>query len=604
MQHRNRLNLFIISTLCLLGSLQADPYEKADAALAALSPEVSPSQTGEARLYALFDAIWAFRLESNPNYASYVGVTDFNDRWTDNSLPTVEKRQEQTRKFLRALESIDPSSLNDRARLDWRLVVEDHRERVEGYRFPSELMPINQLDGPQRWVSSALDRMPRASSRDYADILSRLASADQVILANIPLLQKGLSMGITPPRVTLRNLPGQFDSLVLEDATRTPLWRPFKEMPANMSAEEAGRIQARAAELISGPVREAFLELKAYLENDYIPNCRESISSTSLPDGEAWYAYRVRETTTTSLSPGEIHDIGLAEVERIQKEIMEIAREAGFEGDFQELRTFMHTDPRFFYDREEDLVNGFRIICKKADPELVKLFGILPRLPYGIEPTPANIAPSAPGGRYLAGSLKSGRPGYFEANTYDLNSRPKWIMEALALHETVPGHHLQIAIAREIDSLHPVRRYQRYTAYSEGWALYSEQLGYRMGLYRDPWSQVGQKASEIFRAVRLVVDTGLHAKGWSRDQAIGFFREHSLALEHETVVEVDRYIVWPSQALAYKIGQLEISRLRRMAEEKLGDRFDIRAFHDLVLGSGAMPLEVLEDRVTDWMEAI
>jgi uncharacterized protein (DUF885 family) len=322
-----------------------------------------------------------------------------------------------------------------------------------------------------------------------------------------------------------------------------------------------------------------------------------------LPDGEEWYAHRVKQMTTTDLTPQQIHDIGLSEVARIRLEMEKVKEQAGFEGDLAAFFDFLRSDPQFFFDDPEDLLSAYRNIAKRADAELPKLFGTLPRLPYGVTPVPQYAQESQTTAYYQPGSLEAGRAGQFFANTYDLASRPKWEMEALTLHEAVPGHHLQIATAMELEELAWFRRFGGYTAYTEGWGLYSESLGEEMGFYQDPYSKFGQLTYEMWRAIRLVVDTGMHSLGWSRDDAIAFFEENAGKAEHDIVVEVDRYIVWPGQALAYKIGELKLKELKAMAKQELGDDFDIRAFHDKILGNGALPLRVLETHVGEWVDA-
>jgi prolyl oligopeptidase len=341
--------------------------------------------------------------------------------------------------------------------------------------------------------------------------------------------------------------------------------------------------------------------LRDYLAQKYIPACRESIAASSLPDGTATYAYRVRWHTTTNLTPKQIHETGLAEVKRIRAEMDKVMASTGFAGTFADFTNFLRTDARFYFETPEALVNAYRVIAKRADPELVHLFGKLPRLTYGVVEIPAFKAPSQTTAYYEQGSPEAGRPGHYFVNTYNLKARPKWEMEALSLHESVPGHHVQISLAQEIENVPEFRKHIGYSAFVEGWALYAESLGPEMGFYTDPYSKFGQLTYEMWRAVRLVVDTGMHAMGWSREKAIQFFRENTGKTDQDIVVEVDRYIVWPGQALAYKIGQLKIRELRTQAERELGERFKIRAFHDAVLAQGAVPLGVLDEHMNAWL---
>jgi uncharacterized protein (DUF885 family) len=387
----------------------------------------------------------------------------------------------------------------------------------------------------------------------------------------------------------------------VDDPAQSAMLRPFQSFPPGVEPAAQEALKAAAARAYQGAVAPAYRRLLEYLESRYIPAARETIAARDLPDGEAWYAFSVRQMTTTSLAPAEIHRIGLDEVRRIRAEMDGVILKTGFEGTFQDFVAFLRTDARFFFERAEDLLVAYRDICKRVDPELPKLFATLPRLPYGVVPVPSYAEKSQTTAYYEPGSPSAGRPGRFFANTYDLRARPKWEMEALALHEAVPGHHLQIALAQELPDMPEFRRHGFYTAYIEGWGLYAESLGREMGFYEDPYARFGQLTYEIWRAIRLVVDTGMHALGWTREQAIAFFNENAGKAEHDIVVEVDRYIVWPAQALAYKIGELKIQALRKRAAAALGPRFDLRRFHDEVLGAGALPLDVLDARVEAWI---
>jgi uncharacterized protein (DUF885 family) len=375
-------------------------------------------------------------------------------------------------------------------------------------------------------------------------------------------------------------------------------------MPASIDALQAERLRTRAQAAYSEQVAPAYEKLLAFLEDEYLPASRDSIALGDLPNGEAWYAHNVSNYTTTDLTPEEIHQIGLREVARIRAEMERIREQTGFDGDLPEFFEFLRTDPRFYHTTAEDLLREYRDIAKRADPELMKVFGHLPRTPYGVVAVPSYAEKSQTTAYYQRGSVMAGRPGYFYANTYALDTRPRWEMEALTLHEAVPGHHLQIAIMDELEDVPWYRRVGGYTAFIEGWGLYSESLGEEMGFYQDPYSKFGQLTYEMWRAIRLVVDTGMHHLGWSRQQAIDYFKENASKQEHDITVEIDRYIVWPGQALAYKIGELKIKELRAWATAELGGRFDVRAFHDTVLGSGAVPLDMLEANVKAWVASV
>jgi uncharacterized protein (DUF885 family) len=551
------------------------------------------------RLHRLFDLQWQYTMEEYPEFATYVGWPGQNHRWTDMSLEAIERRDRALEVPARVLATIDRGALgaDDQLHHDlFRLAVE---ESLEGRRFKGEYMPINQMQGVQQNVAQTIAMMRVDRAADYEDIVARLNGVSTLVDQTVALLEKGAETGITPPRVTLRDVPQQILNQVVEDPLASPLLHPFARFPETVPDRE--RLRRAAVEAYTGGVAPAFRRLHGYFVESYLHRTRQTIALSALPDGEAWYAFNVRQSTTTRLTPREIHDIGLDEVRRIRAEMDRVMKESGFAGGFADFMSFLRTDPRFFYERAEDLLTGYRDICKRADPELVRLFATLPRLPYGVVPVPSYAEKSQTTAYYEPGSPAAGRPGYFFANTYDLRARPKWEMEALALHESVPGHHLQIALAQELPDAPEFRKHAFYTAFIEGWGLYAEALGAEMGFYKDPYSRFGQLTYEVWRAIRLVLDTGMHAFGWPRDKAIAYFEENAGKAAHDIVVEVDRYIVWPGQALAYKIGELRIKQLRARAAAALAGSFDVRAFHDQVLGSGALPLDVLESRIDSWI---
>ncbi|MEE8138740.1 MAG: DUF885 domain-containing protein [Thermoanaerobaculia bacterium] len=555
------------------------------------------------RLQAYIDLYFDWAMLEHPEFATYIGHPTGHDRWTDNSLEAIARREADTVRALEVLSAIVRSRLEDEERLNYDLLMEDLEEEVEGHRFPGELLALNQMSGVQQNVAQMLAMMPAGKVKQYEDILARLRGVPTLVDQAIVRLEKGLEEGVTPSRVTLRDVPQQVKNLLVEDPLESPMLRAFTEFPESVAAEDQNRLEEEAVRLFRQAVAPAYQKLHDYLVESYIPGTRESIGMSRLPDGEDWYAYRVKQMTTTDLTPQEIHEIGLSEVKRIRQEMDRVIEESGFEGSFEEFTEFLRTDPQFYFEEPEELLKSYRDIGKRADAALLKLFGLLPRLPYGVVPVPAYAEKSQTTAYYEPGAVEAGRPGQFFANTYDLASRPKWEMEALTLHEAVPGHHLQIGLAQELEDLPWFRRFGGETAFVEGWGLYSESLGEEMGFYQDPYSKFGQLTYEMWRAIRLVVDTGMHALGWSRQQAIDYFRENTGKAEHDIVVEVDRYIVWPGQALAYKIGELKIKELKAMAKRELGEKFDIRAFHDELLGSGALPLSVLETRIKEWVVA-
>lgn len=556
-----------------------------------------------ARLREMFEFQWKYLMTTYPEYATWVGYPGQNDRWTDRSLAAYALRSRELKCPVAMMKSIAVAKLSAKDRVDYELFLERAEEELLGVRFPREVLQITQLDGVHQEIAQLFTVMPRAREQDYRIILARLRGAGQLLDQSLILLRKGLESKVTPPKITLRAVPAQVEAMITEDPLTSPLLSPFTEMPADLSADVVKSLRAEAAAIFDKELRPRLKELKRFLVEEYLPGARESIAWRDLPDGEAWYAYRARNATTTNLTPREIHDIGLREVERIRGEMQKIVTEVSFKGSLAEFFQYLRTDAKFFYSSVDELLRGYRDIGKRADPELIRLFGRLPRLPYGVKPIPAYSEKSAPTAYYEGGSTKTGRAGYFLANTFDLRSRPKWEMEALSLHEAVPGHHLQIALAEEMDAGPEFRKYGEYNAYVEGWGLYAESLGYEMGFYRDPYSRFGQLTYEMWRAMRLVVDTGMHHLGWSRQKAIDFMLANSPKTEHDVTAEVDRYIVWAGQALSYKIGQLKIKELRERATRELATRFDIRRFHDMVLGQGAVPLKVLERMTVDWIAA-
>jgi uncharacterized protein (DUF885 family) len=453
----------------------------------------------------------------------------------------------------------------------------------------------------QQDTAQVFSMMSNRTTAGLEDQLARLQALPKVVDQTIALLAEGLKKGVTPPQITLRDVPEQVANQIPEDPFKSPLLRGFNDLPPTVPGEDGTRLRAAAAKAYTESVRPAFQRLEQFIAKQYLPGARQTIAAAALPDGEAYYAWRIKTQTSTNLTAKQIHEIGLAEVKRIRAEMEKVKEQAGFKGSMQEFFTYLQTDPKFFFTDKEELLRAYRDIAKRADPQLMKLFKTLPRATYGVIPVPAYAEKSQTTAYYFPGAIDSGRPGYFFANTYALETRPKWEMQPLTLHEAVPGHHLQISIAQELGDLPDFRKYGGYTAFVEGWGLYSESLGEEMGFYTDPYDKFGQLTYEMWRAVRLVTDTGMHAMGWTRQQAIDFFKANSSKSEHDIVVEIDRYIVWPGQALAYKLGELKIKELRTYATQELGKKFDVRLFHDEVLKYGAVPLSDLEANIKAWV---
>jgi len=554
------------------------------------------------RLAALMDLVYDYQMTQYPETATWLGYAGQNDRWTDYSPEAIEQRNRDSRTLLKAVETISVDSLGESAILDFQLFHKDLSANVAAQAFPDELMPINQMGGVQQDLAQMISLMPSRKLTDYRDIIARLESADSLIMQTIVLMKQGLEAGITPPAITLRDVPGQVANQLFDDPMDSPLLGAFVSFPDSISPDQQKQLKARAIAAYQNGIAPAYKKLQRFLETDYLPNAVQAVGLSNLANGQAWYAHRAARSTTTDLTAEQIHALGLREVARIRAAMEQVIIDSGFEGDFDAFTEFLRRDPQFYFTNKEDLMREYRDIAKRADAELPALFGVLPRLPYGVKMIPSYAEKSQTTAYYQSGAQSMGRAGIFFANTYALDTRPKWEMEALTLHEAMPGHHLQISLAKEQTNVHPWRRdLYRITAFVEGWGLYSESLGEEMGFYKDPYSKFGQLTYEMWRAVRLVVDTGMHSLGWSRQRAIDFFIANSAKSEHDITVEIDRYIVWPGQALAYKMGELKIKELRQYASQELGEDFDIRSFHDRVLEAGPIPLDILEQRIKDWV---
>ncbi len=560
-----------------------------------------PKESDNDRLIRLFELEWSYRMAENPIGATYEGYPGYNHLWPDLSLEAVERRRGDWHHWRTALASIDPIQLDPEDRLNYDLFEFYLNDGLEGARFPTSLLTVSQMDGVHHWVPDILNIMPVSSPAHHDDILARLDAVPALIDQVIALLEKGVKIQVTHPASIIADVPDQIQNLITENPLDSPVLAILKKLPSSVDAAARKKLVDSAVSLYSGKVAPAFQKLLKYFADKYLPACRQTIACSDLPDGRQWYEYVVRNYTTTDLTPDEIFKIGESEVARIRAEMDKVIKASGFTGTFEQFTDFLRTDKRFYFDKKEDLVREYRDISKRADPELAALFGRLPTLPYGVAVIPSYAEQSQTTAFYQPGSLIAGRPGYYYVNTYDLKSRPKWEMEALTLHEAVPGHHLQIALSQELENLPNFRTRGWITAYGEGWALYAESLGEEMGFYSDPYSKFGQLTYEMWRAIRLVVDVGMHWKGWTRQQAVEYMLANSGKAGHDVKVEIDRYIVWPGQSLAYKIGELKMKELRKYAEDKLGGRMSLRDFHDAVLCHGAMPLSILEKQIKAWV---
>lgn len=571
-------------------------------ALGLLCGGVASAQTPSGDLKQLLDDEWAWRLREDPLFATSVG-----DHSTDDRLPSVtvadwERREKDTRAFLKRLQSIDRTKLNDADRINYDFFRRVLNNRITEAEFKSYLMPITNREGFHTYFPQLPDNVPLTTVKDYDNYCARLEAARTYFDQQIELMRTGLKRGYVLPKVVMQGLEEAVAPHIVDDPTRSLLFAPFEKFPDTISATDRARLTERGKQAITTSVVPAFRDLRDFFVKEYIPGGRETIACSDLPNGKAYYEFLVKEYTTLDKTPKEIHETGLSEVKRIRGEMDALIAKTGFKGTFAEFVDFLRTDPRFYTTDPQQLMKETAFVLKKIDGQLPTLFKTLPRLPYGIKPIPDFNAPRNTTAYYEQGAGDGTRAGCYRINLYDLKSRPLYEIEALSCHEAVPGHHLQIATAMEIPDVPSFRRYEWVTSFGEGWALYSEQLGLEMGLYQDPYSNFGRLSYEMWRAMRLVVDTGMHYFGWTRQQAIDYMAANGALSMRNIESEVDRYIAWPGQAVAYKMGQLKISELRAYATQELGPKFDVREFHDVVLWSGCVPLDILDANVKAWVK--
>ncbi len=555
--------------------------------------------TGKA-LPAFFDAEWDYQMEQNPTRASSMGDRRWNDRWDDDSLDAYRKREDHAKDALQRLNKFERAKLSPADQLNYDLFRKNLEQDIAGFRFRMYLLPINQRGGIQT-ADELTEQLRFETVKDYEDWIARLRSFAPQMDQQIALMREGVKAKIMWPKAVMDRVPAQIDKQIVTDAEASPFFKPFKKFSKDIPEADRDRLTKAAKEAITASVIPSFQKLKSYFNAEYLPTCFPEVGVWQLPEGGDLYTYLARRYTTTDLTPQQIHEKGLSEVARIRGEMETVMKKVGFTGTRAEFFDKLRTDPQFFYKTPEELFEAYQALAKRIDPNLVKVFKTLPRMPYGVVKIPDNIAPDTTTAYYNRPAADGSRAGSYYVNLYKPETRPKWEMMALSLHESVPGHHLQIALAQELGEIPKFRRFGFYTAFSEGWGLYSESLGEDMGLYDDPYSKFGQLTYEMWRAVRLVVDTGLHFMKWDRQKAIDYFMENAPKAENDIVNEIDRYITMPGQALAYKIGELKIKELRERSKRELGDKFDLREFHDTVLLSGAVPLDILERNIDAWI---
>ncbi|MGH8085178.1 MAG: DUF885 domain-containing protein [Lysobacter sp.] len=590
----------VLLSVAIATALSAAPAPAQTTASPAAGEATAPASEASQALHRFFDAEWERGLRESPESASYNGDERFNDRWTDMSLGAIQARQAADRTALEQLRAIDRAALGAADRLSYDVMLWQLEKAVERQKYKEYLRPVNQRGGVQA-ANGITEILPFKDADDYRDWLKRMAAIPARVEQATALMKMGLEAGTTPPRVVLTRVTDQIAAQIVDDPAKSLFYKPFNKMPDSIPAAEQAELQAEARQVIADSIIPAYREFASFFDNEYLPNSNESIAAVDMPDGEAYYDFLAAYFTTTDLTADEIHQIGLKEVARIRAEMEQVKTEIGFDGSLAEFFNHLRTDPEYFYETPEALLTAYRDVAKRIDPTLVKVFKTIPRLPYGVRPIPANIAPDTYTAYYQPGAVDGTRAGFYYVNLYKPEVRPKWEMMALSLHESVPGHHFQFARGMELPDVPTFRRVGYFTAYGEGWGLYAESLGYDMGLYDDPLDRMGQLTYDMWRAVRLVVDTGMHSKGWSRDKAIEYFMANAPKTRQDVVNEIDRYISWPGQALAYKIGQLKISELRARAEAELGEAFDLREFNDAVLATGSVPLKALEAHIDAWI---
>lgn len=553
-------------------------------------------------LNRLFEDYWQWTLKQSPETATSVGDTRYNDRWSDYSAAVFNANLQHEAELIAQLGAIDTTGLPEQEQLSSTLLMKQFVDDQEGARFKPWEMPVNQFGGPHLSFLQVINMMPFTTVKDYDDYIARMNAIPAVFMQVQESMDAGVQDSRTVPQMLMEKAQAQIQKIAAAKPEESAFAGPLAKMPASISAADQKRIRKDAMDAISQKVLPSYDRFGRYLKAQYIPKCRTTLGASALPDGKAYYEYQIRTLTTTSRTADQIHQLGLDEVKRDETEMLAIAKKYGF-NDLKSFNDHLKNDPKQHPTSAEQLLDAYKKPLASMQAKLPELFGRLPKAPLEVRSTPDFRAANSAPADYEQGTPDGKRPGVFNANTYNFANRTFFTTEAITYHEGVPGHHLQISIAQELTGIPEFRKEGGYTAYVEGWGLYAEHLGKDAGFYQDPLSDYGRLQADIWRAIRLVVDTGVHSKGWTRQQMVDYFHDHSAVDEPSVQAEVDRYIAWPGQALAYKSGQLKILELRERAKQKLGAKFDIRNFHDEVLDSGALPLDILEKRVDTWIAA-
>ena len=562
----------------------------------------APAPDLEARRKALNDLLheqWEYNLRTSPTFASFLGDKRYNDRLDDFSQKEIDDENEQSRRFLARFEAIDTAGFPEQEILNKKLMVRDLKMGVEGVRFKPWEMPVTQQNGVHIDLPQLVNILSFESLKDYDDYIARLKQVPRLFDENIIQMRKGMAEGLMPPKLVLEEVAKQANELATTPAEKSPFAQPFDKFPEAIAAPDRTRLREAGLVAIRDAVIPAYVKFTAFVRDEYAPKGRTEPGVWALPDGDARYAFRVKEATTTNLTPEEIHQIGLAQVKEIEGRMLGVAKQLGFP-DLKSFYASIPANPKLHVHSRQEILDLYQKYIDQMYTKLPDLFGRLPKSRVDVMPIEEYREKEA-STHYLQGTPDGSRKAHVMVATGDFEHRTTLDAETTAYHEGVPGHHLQISIAQELPELPPFRQHEFYTAYTEGWALYSEEMGKEVGFYQDPYSYYGHLQDDMLRAIRLVVDTGFHYKHWSRQQVVDFFHDHSAIDEPEVQEETDRYMAWPAQALGYKVGQLEILKLRKYAKDQLGDKFDIRGFHDEVLSGGALPLDVLGDRIHEWV---
>jgi uncharacterized protein (DUF885 family) len=551
---------------------------------------------------ALLTDAWEYRLREGPLFATETGDHRFDDQLPKVSLADEERRNADSQEFLKRLEAIDRKELPPAGQANYDIFGKNLRDRLREFEFQTYLMPVSDRYGFHIDFPELPRNLALTTTADYKNYIARLNAFPQYTAGHLELMREGVKRGVTVPNVIMQRYHEPIEAQIVEDPEKSLLYKPFLEFPEGVPESDRDALREAGRQAVAQSVVPSYRKFLEFMRTEYVPNCRGTTAASALPNGRDYYRFCVTKfTTLDDATPEQVHATGKAEVARIRAEMDEIIKKLKFDGDFAKFTEYLRNDPKFYAKSAEELEKEVAFVLKRMDGQLPSLFGHLPRMPYGVRQVPEYIAPQATFAYYQTPTGDGRRAGFFYINTYNLPSRPLYMLEALSLHEAVPGHHLQLAIQQELENIPEFRKYSGFTAFVEGWALYSERLGLESGFYKDPYSDFGRLTMEIWRACRLVVDSGIHYLGWTREQAIEYMRANSAMPMHDIRAEVDRYIGWPGQALAYKTGEMKIRELRADAEEELGDRFDVRAFHDVVLGSGAVPLGMLEENVRAWI---